>query len=32
MLYPMRSHGIYEGENTSLHLQETITKYWKEHL
>jgi dipeptidyl-peptidase-4 len=32
MSYPMRSHGIYERENTSLHLRETMTKYWKEHL
>ncbi len=32
MSYPMRSHGIYERENTSLHLRETMTKYWKDHL
>ena len=32
MSYPMRSHGIYERENTSLHLRETMAKYWKEHL
>ena len=32
MSYPMRSHGIYEKENTSLHLRETMAKYWKEHL
>ena len=32
MSYPMRSHGIYERENTSLHLRETMVKYWKEHL
>ena len=28
MSYPMRSHGIYERENTSLHLRETMTRYW----
>ena len=32
MSYPMRSHGIYERENTTLHLRETMAKYWKEHL
>ncbi|MGV8878627.1 MAG: DPP IV N-terminal domain-containing protein [Sphingobacteriaceae bacterium] len=32
MSYPMRSHGIYERENTALHLRETMTRYWKEHL
>ena len=32
MSYPMRSHGIYERDNTSLHLRETMAKYWKEHL
>ena len=32
MSYPMRSHGIYERENTSLHLRETMVKYWKDHL
>lgn len=32
MSYPMRSHGIYERENTSLHLRETMAKYWKDHL
>ena len=32
MSYPMRSHGIYERENTSLHLREIMEKYWKEHL
>ncbi len=30
--YPMRSHGIYEGENTSLHLRMAMDKYWKENL
>lgn len=27
MSYPNRSHGIYEGENTSRHLRETLTHY-----
>jgi dipeptidyl-peptidase-4 len=31
MLYPNRSHGIYEGEGTTLHLQTLYTKYLKEH-
>lgn len=29
MSYPMRSHGIWERENTSLHLRETMIRYWK---
>ena len=29
MSYPMRSHGINEGENTSLHVRETMASYWK---
>ncbi|MGF1559553.1 MAG: S9 family peptidase [Flavobacteriaceae bacterium] len=29
MSYPMRAHGIHEGENTSLHLRETMARYWK---
>jgi dipeptidyl-peptidase 4 len=32
MSYPMRSHGIYERENTSLHLRRTMGKFWKENL
>lgn len=32
MSYPMRSHGIYERENTSLHLRETMEKFWKHNL
>lgn len=28
MSYPMRSHGIRERENTSLHLRETMARYW----
>ena len=29
MSYPMRSHGIRERENTSLHVRETMTRYWE---
>jgi dipeptidyl-peptidase-4 len=32
MSYPMRTHGIRERENTSLHLRRTMAKYWKENL
>jgi dipeptidyl-peptidase-4 len=32
MSYPMRSHGIYERENTSLHLRRTMEKFWNENL
>lgn len=32
MSYPNRSHGIYEGENTSRHLRETLTHYLMTHL
>jgi len=32
MSYPMRSHGIYERENTSLHLRHTMEKFWKNNL
>lgn len=32
MSYPNRSHGIYEGENTSRHLRETLTHYLKNNL
>jgi dipeptidyl-peptidase 4 len=32
MSYPMRSHGINEGENTSLHLRRTMEKYWLNNL
>jgi dipeptidyl-peptidase-4 len=31
MDYPNRSHGIYEGKNTSLHLFNLLTRYLKEH-
>jgi dipeptidyl-peptidase-4 len=30
--YPMRSHGIYERENTTRHLYETMFWYWKKNL
>ncbi|MEX0882992.1 MAG: prolyl oligopeptidase family serine peptidase, partial [Cyclobacteriaceae bacterium] len=32
MSYPMRAHGINERENTSLHLRETMEKFWLENL
>ncbi len=32
MSYPMRSHGIWERDNTSLHLRRTMVKHWKENL
>ncbi len=32
MAYPNRSHGIYEGENTSRHLRELLTHYLKTNL
>jgi dipeptidyl-peptidase 4 len=32
MEYPMRSHGIYERENTSRHLRETMYKFLSEHM
>ncbi len=32
MSYPMRSHGIYERENTTYHLYRTMLKYWLENL
>ncbi len=32
MSYPMRSHGINEGENTSLHLRKTMERFWKNNL
>ena len=30
--YPNRSHGIYEGEGTTLHLRTMMTEFIKEHL
>jgi dipeptidyl-peptidase-4 len=32
MSYPMRAHGIYERENTSYHLRETMEVFWKNNL
>ena len=32
MSYPMRSHGIYERENTTLHLRKTMERFWKNNL
>lgn len=32
MAYPNRSHGIHEGENTTRHLYELLTRYLKENL
>jgi dipeptidyl-peptidase-4 len=32
MSYPNRSHGIFEGTNTSRHLFELLTRYLKENL
>ncbi|MEP2509904.1 MAG: prolyl oligopeptidase family serine peptidase, partial [Reichenbachiella sp.] len=29
MSYPMRTHSLNEGENTSLHLRETMARYWR---
>ena len=32
MAYPNRSHGIFEGENTSLHLYDLLTSYLETHM
>jgi dipeptidyl-peptidase-4 len=32
MIYPNRSHGIYEGKNTTLHLYLTMTDFLKKNL
>jgi dipeptidyl-peptidase-4 len=32
MAYPNRTHGIFEGENTTLHLYSLLTRYLNEHL
>ncbi|MCM4164716.1 MULTISPECIES: S9 family peptidase [unclassified Arenibacter] len=32
MSYPMRAHSIYERENTSYHLRETMEVFWKKNL
>lgn len=30
--YPMRSHGIYEGQGTTYHLRKSMADYWLKHL
>lgn len=30
--YPMRSHGIFEGEGTTLHLRKSMADYWLKNL
>lgn len=30
--YPMRTHGIYEGEGTSLHLRKQLVDFWQHNL
>ncbi len=32
MAYPNRSHGIFEGENTTIHLYDLLTHYLEEHV
>ncbi len=32
MSYPSRSHSLREGENTTRHLYELLTRYLTEHL
>ena len=32
MAYPMRTHGISERENTTMHLYRTMFRFWLEHL
>jgi dipeptidyl-peptidase-4 len=32
LLYPNRSHGIGEGQGTTLHLREAMLRFWKRHL
>ena len=31
MAYPNRTHGIFEGENTTLHLFSLLTRFLEEH-
>lgn len=31
MAYPNRTHGIFEGENTTLHVYSLLTRYLEEH-
>jgi dipeptidyl-peptidase-4 len=30
--YPMRDHGIWQGENTTLHMRRSMEKFWKDNL
>ena len=32
MSYPMRDHGIHQGQNTTLHLRMTMERFWKDNL
>lgn len=32
LTYPNRSHGIGEGQNTTLHLREAMMSFWRRHL
>lgn len=32
LIYPNRSHGIGEGQNTTVHLREAMLGFWKRHL
>jgi len=32
MAYPNRSHGIFEGRNTTRHLFELLTRYLRDNL
>ncbi len=32
LAYPMRGHSIFERENTTYHLYQSMFKYWSEHL
>ena len=31
-VYPYRSHGIYEGAGTILHLRKKMLRFWEENL
>ncbi len=32
LIYPNRSHGIGEGQNTTVHLREAMLSFWRRHL
>jgi dipeptidyl-peptidase-4 len=32
MVYPNRTHGIFEGEGTTLHLYSLLSRYLMEHV